>query len=163
MPQLSETLKTLKASATVAFNTKANELKRSGVDVVAMTAGEPDFQPPEHVLAAAHEAIDQGMTKYTPAEGTAELREAVAEKFKRENGLSYAPNQISASTGGKQVLYNGFMAVLNPGDEVIIPAPYWVSYPAQVQLAGGVPVPVMTRPEDGFGAESGRDQSGDYG
>ncbi len=150
MPQLSEALKALKASATVAFNTKANELKRSGVDVVAMTAGEPDFQPPEHVLAAAHEAIDRGMTKYTPAEGTAELREAVAEKFRRENGLSYAPNQISASTGGKQVLYNGFMAVLNPGDEVIIPAPYWVSYPAQVQLAGGVSVPVMTRPEDGF-------------
>ena len=150
MPQLSEALKTLKASATVAFNTKAKELQRSGVDVVAMTAGEPDFQPPEHVLAAAHEAIDQGMTKYTPAEGTAELREAVAEKFRRENGLSYAPNQISASTGGKQVLYNGFMAVLNPGDEVIIPAPYWVSYPAQVQLAGGVSVPVTTRPEDGF-------------
>ncbi len=150
MPELSETLKTLKAAATVAFNTKANELKRSGVDVVAMTAGEPDFQPPEHVLAAAHEAIDRGMTKYTPAEGTAELREAVAEKFRRENGLSYATNQISVSTGGKQVLYNGFMAVLNPGDEVIIPAPYWVSYPAQVQLAGGVPVPVMVRPEAGF-------------
>ncbi len=150
MPELSETLKTLKAAATVAFNTKANELKRSGVDVVAMTAGEPDFQPPEHVLAAAHEAIDRGMTKYTPAEGTAELREAVAEKFRRENGLSYAANQISVSTGGKQVLYNGFMAVLNPGDEVIIPAPYWVSYPTQVQLAGGVPVPVMVRPEAGF-------------
>ena len=150
MPELSEALKALKASATVAFNTKAKELQRSGVDVVAMTAGEPDFQPPEHVLEAAHEAIDKGMTKYTPAEGTAELREAVAEKFRRENGLSYAPNQISASTGGKQVLYNGFMAVLNPGDEVILPAPYWVSYPAQVQLAGGVSVPVMTRPEDGF-------------
>ena len=150
MPELSETLKTLKASATVAFNTKATELKRSGVDVVAMTAGEPDFQPPAHVVAAAHEAIDKGMTKYTPAEGTAELREAVAGKFARENGLSYAPSQISVSTGGKQVLYNGFMAVLNPGDEVIIPAPYWVSYPAQVQLAGGVSVPVMTRPEDGF-------------
>ena len=150
MPQLSEALKTLKASATVAFNTKAKEFQRSGVDVVAMTAGEPDFQPPEHVLAAAHEAIDRGMTKYTPAEGTAELREAVAEKFGRENGLSYAPNQVSVSTGGKQVLYNGFMAVLNPGDEVVVPAPYWVSYPAQVQLAGGVSVPVMTRPEDGF-------------
>ncbi len=150
MPQLSETLKALKASATVAFNTKAKELQRSGVDVVAMTAGEPDFQPPEHVLAAAHEAIDKGMTKYTPAEGTAELREAVAEKFRRENGLTYGLDQISVSTGGKQVLYNGFMAVLNPGDEVILPAPYWVSYPAQVQLTGGVSVPVMTRPEDGF-------------
>ncbi len=150
MPQLSETLKALKASATVAFNTKAKELQRSGVDVVAMTAGEPDFAPPEHVLAAAHEAIDRGMTKYTPAEGTAELREAVAAKFQRENGLTYGPDQISVSTGGKQVLYNGFMAVLNPSDEVIVPAPYWVSYPAQVQLTGGVTVPVMTRPEDGF-------------
>lgn len=150
MPQLSETLRALKASATVAFNTKATELKRSGVDVVAMTAGEPDFQPPEHVIAAAHDAIDKGMSKYTPAEGSAELREAVAAKFQRENGLGYQPSQISVSTGGKQVLYNGFMAVLNPGDEVIIPAPYWVSYPAQVQLAGGVSVPVMTRPEEGF-------------
>lgn len=150
MPQLSEALEKLKASATVAFNTKATELKRSGVDVVAMTAGEPDFQPPEHVVAAAHEAIDRGMSKYTPAEGSAELREAVAAKFARENSLEYKPNQISVSTGGKQVLYNGFMAVLNPGDEVIIPAPFWVSYPAQVQLAGGVSVPVMTRPENGF-------------
>ena len=150
MPQLSEALKALKASATVAFNTKATELKRRGVDVVAMTAGEPDFAPPEHVLVAAHEAIDRGMSKYTPAEGTAALREAVAEKFRRENGLSYAPEEISVSTGGKQVLYNGFMAVLNPGDEVVVPAPYWVSYPAQVQLAGGVTVSVPTRPGDGF-------------
>ncbi len=150
MPQLSEKIEALKASATVAFNTKAKELARSGVDVVAMTAGEPDFQPPEHVLAAAHEAIDKGMTKYTPSEGTFELREAVCGKFARENGLTYAPDQIIVSTGGKQVLYNAFMSVLNPGDEVIIPAPYWVSYPAQVELAGGVAVPVMTRLEDGF-------------
>ena len=150
MPQLSEKIKNLKASATVAFNTKAKELARSGVDVVAMTAGEPDFQPPEHVLAAAHEAIDLGMTKYTASEGTFELREAVCGKFARENGLTYAPDQIIVSTGGKQVLYNAFMSVLNPGDEVIIPAPYWVSYPAQVELAGGVAVPVMTRLEDGF-------------
>ena len=150
MPQLSDAIKALKASSTVAFNTKAKDLARTGVDVVAMTAGEPDFQPPEHVLAAAHEAIHKGLTKYTPAEGTLHLREAVAAKFKRENGLEYAPNQISVSTGGKQVLYNGFMAVLNPGDEVVVPAPYWVTYPAQVQLAGGVTIPVMTRPEDGF-------------
>ena len=150
MPQLSEKIRNLKASATVAFNTKAKELARSGVDVVAMTAGEPDFGPPEHVLAAAHEAIDRGMTKYTASEGTFELREAVGGKFERENGLTYAPDQVIISTGGKQVLYNAFMSVLNPGDEVIIPAPYWVSYPAQVELAGGVPVPVMTRLEDGF-------------
>jgi aspartate aminotransferase len=123
---------------------------RRGIDVVAMTAGEPDFQPPEHVLAAAHEAIDQGRTKYTANDGTMELRQAVAAKFLRENGLEYAPDQVLVSNGGKQVLYNGFMAVLEPGDEVIIIAPYWVSYPAQVQLAGGVPVVVHTSPESGF-------------
>ena len=150
MPPLSKTIQALKASSTVAFNTKAKALARTGVDVIAMTAGEPDFQPPEHILEAAHEAIRMGLTKYTPAGGTLELREAVAAKFERENGLTYSPEQISVSTGGKQVLYNGFMSVLNPGDEVIVPAPFWVSYPAQVQLAGGVTVPVMTRPEDGF-------------
>jgi aspartate aminotransferase len=150
VPQLSETIKALKASSTVAFDGKAKALARTGVDVVAMTAGEPDFQPPEHVLEAAHEAIRKGMTKYTPSEGMLFLREAVAAKFQRENGLSYSPEQISVSNGGKQVLFNGFMAVLNPGDEVIVPAPYWVSYPAQVQLAGAVTVPVIARPEDGF-------------
>ena len=150
MPGLSDRIQKLKASSTVAFNTKAKEMKRGGTDVIAMTAGEPDFQPPEHVFAAAREAIDKGLTKYTPAEGMAELREAVCAKFERENGLSYAPDQITVGTGGKQVLYNAFMAILNPSDEVIVPAPYWVSYPAQVQLAGGVTVPIMTRPEDGF-------------
>lgn len=150
MPQLSEAIRNLKASATVAFNTKAKELARTGVDVVAMTAGEPDFQPPEHVIEAAHEAIRLGLTKYTASEGTPELREAICAKFLRENQLSYAIEQVCVSTGGKQVLYNAFRAVLNPGDEVIIPAPYWVSYPAQVQLAGGVTVPVMTTPEVGF-------------
>lgn len=150
MPQLSETIKALKASSTVAFDGKAKALARTGVDVVTMTAGEPDFQPPEHVLQAAREAISKGMTKYTPSEGTAFLREAVAAKFKRENGLDYSPEQISVSNGGKQVLYNGFMAVLNPGDEVIVPAPYWVSYPAQVQLAGGITVPVIAGAKEGF-------------
>jgi len=106
MPQYSEALKKLKASSTVAFNTKANEMKRNGIDVIAMTAGEPDFQPPEHVLAAANEAIDKGMTKYTAPAGTADLREAVVGKFERENNLSYDPKQVSVSTGGKQVLYN---------------------------------------------------------
>lgn len=150
MPQLSSSIKRLKASSTVAFNTKAKELMRSGVDVIAMTAGEPDFQPPAHVFDAAREAIELGLTKYTPAEGTAELREAVCAKFERENGLSYSPDQVLVSTGGKQVLYNAFLAVLDPGDEVIMPAPYWVSYPAQVQVAGGVSVPVETRAEEGF-------------
>jgi aspartate aminotransferase len=150
MPHLSESIKNLKASSTVAFNTKAKDLARTGVDVVAMTAGEPDFQPPEHVFEAAREAIAKGLTKYTPSEGMIELREAVARKFKRENGLEYKADQIIVSTGGKQVLYNAFMSVLNPGDEVIMFAPYWVSYPAQVQLADGVTVPVMTRAEDDF-------------
>jgi len=134
----------------VAFNAKARELAQQGVDVVAMTAGEPDFQPPAHVLAAAHEAIDKGLTKYTATEGMLPLREAVAAKFQRENGLSYTPEQIIVSSGGKQVLYNAFMAILNPGDEVVLPAPYWVSYPAQIQLAGGITVPVQTEAASGF-------------
>lgn len=150
MPQLSESIKKLKASATVAFNTKAKELAHSGVDVIAMTAGEPDFQPPEHVFEAVRDGLARGMTKYTASEGTLELREAVCAKFERENGLHYRPDQVMVSTGGKQVLYNAFMAVLDPGDEVIVPSPYWVSYPAQVQLAGGVTVPVATSAENGF-------------
>ena len=150
MPQLSAAIRALKASSTVAFNAKALELKRAGVDVIAMTAGEPDFQPPAHVLAAAHEAIDRGMTKYTASEGTRELREAIVAKHARENGLSYGVDQVVVSTGGKQSLFNAFMAILEPGDEVVIPAPYWVSYPAQVQIAGGVTVPVPARAEDGF-------------
>lgn len=150
MPQLSAAIRALKASSTVAFNAKALELKRAGIDVIAMTAGEPDFQPPAHVIAAAHEAIDRGMTKYTASEGTRELREAIVAKHARENGLTYTVDQVVVSTGGKQSLYNAFMAVLDPGDEVVIPAPYWVSYPAQVQIAGGVTVPVACRADDGF-------------
>lgn len=150
MPQLSTAIGALKPSSTVALNAKALELKRSGVDVIAMTAGEPDFQPPAHVLEAAHAAIDQGATKYTSVEGTMELREAIVAKHRRENALEYTPQQISVSTGGKQVLYNAFMAMLNPGDEVILIAPFWVSYPAQVELAGGVPVIVHAQAADGF-------------
>jgi len=150
LPGLSRTVRGLKGSSTLAFDARAKELIRQGVDVVAMTAGEPDFPPPEHVLAAAHEAVRLGKTKYTPSQGTVELREAVAAKFQRENGLAYDADQVMVSNGGKQVLYNGFLAVLDPGDEVVIIAPYWVSYPAQVRLAGGVPVVVRTRPEDGF-------------
>lgn len=154
MPQLPQSLskriQDLKASSTVAFNTKAKDMQRNGIDVIAMTAGEPDFQPPEHITEAAHEAIRKGLTKYTAAAGTVELREAVASKFKRENGLDFSPNQVIVSTGGKQVLYNAIMALVEPGDEVIVPAPFWVSYPAQVQLAGGTLVPVMTTPENGF-------------
>lgn len=150
MPSLSQKLQALKGSSTLAFDSRAKDMVHRGIDVVAMTAGEPDFQPPEHVLAAAHEAIALGKTKYTATDGTMELRQAVAAKFQRENGLSYTPDQVLVSNGGKQVLFNGFMAVLEPGDEVVIIAPYWVSYPAQVQLAGGVPKVVTTSPESGF-------------
>ncbi len=150
MPGLSQRIKHLKASSTIAFNTRAAELRRKGVDVIAMTAGEPDFQPPEHVFDAARDAIERGLTKYTPSEGTLELRQAVCDKFARENGLSFQPDQVIVSTGGKQVLYNAFQAVLEPGDEVVLMAPTWVSYPPQIELAGGIPVPVRTRPEDGF-------------
>lgn len=150
MPALSRTLQALKGSSTLAFDAKAKEMVRRGIDVVAMTAGEPDFQPPEHVLEAAHEAIRQGRTKYTPNDGTMELRQAVVGKFQRENSLTYAPDQVLVSNGGKQVLYNGFMAVIEPGDEAIIIAPYWVTYPAQVRLAGGVPKIVTTTAETGF-------------
>jgi len=150
MPQLSASIRALKTSSTVALNAKALDLKRAGVDVIAMTAGEPDFQPPAHVIAAAHEAITRGLTKYTAVQGTLDLREAIAAKHLRENGLVYTPDRVSVSTGGKQVLYNAFMAILNPGDEVILPAPYWVSYPPQIELAGGVTVTVPTLAEDGF-------------
>lgn len=148
--QLSERIRLLAESPTLAFNTRAREMIRSGTDIVAMTAGEPDFQPPEHVMDAAREAIELGLTKYTPAAGSVELREAIAGKFLRENDISYGLNQVMASTGGKQVLYNGLMSVLEPGDEVIIPAPYWVSYPPMTELAGGVPVIVNTSAVDGF-------------
>ena len=147
---LSRLVQGLKASSTLAFSNRAKELAQQGVDVVAMTAGEPDFLPPPHVLQAAREAIELGLTKYTAPEGTLELRKAVAAKFKRENGLDYAPDQIMVSNGGKQVLYNGFFSVLDPGDEVVLIAPYWVSYPAQVLLAGGVPVVVTAHAENGF-------------
>ena len=150
MPELSRTIRSLKASSTVAFNSKATAMRREGIDVIAMTAGEPDFQPPPHVMDAAREAIDLGLTKYTPAEGTADLREAVVGKFRRENGFDYAPNQVIVSTGGKQVLFNAMRAMLDPGDEVVLIAPYWVSYPAQVQLAGGVSTVVRTTADTGF-------------
>src|SRR5690606_36323298 len=150
VPDLSQRIRSLKGSSTMAFNTRANDLAAQGIDIIAMTAGEPDFQPPAHVLEAARQGIEQGLTKYTPSEGTLELRRAVVAKFQRENGLTYATDEVMVSTGGKQVLYNGFMAVLEPGDEVVMMAPYWVSYPAQVQLAGGVPVVVPTSPQDGF-------------
>ncbi len=140
----------MKPSATVAVNARALELRRQGVDLVALTAGEPDFDTPEHVKEAARRALAQGKTKYAPPAGIPELREALAEKFRRENGLFVTPEQTIVTVGGKQALFNLFQAILDPGDEVIVLAPYWVSYPEMVRFAGGVPVEVATLPEEGF-------------
>lgn len=150
MRGLSKRVKTMKPSATVAVNARALELRRKGVDLVALTAGEPDFDTPEHVKEAARRALAQGRTKYAPPAGIPELREALAEKFRRENGLFVPPEETIVTVGGKQALFNLFQAILDPGDEVILLAPYWVSYPEMVRFAGGVPVEVVTRPEDGF-------------
>ncbi len=150
MPFLSETLARVKPSPTIAVTGKAQELKAEGRDVIGLGAGEPDFDTPENVKAAAKRAIDEGKTKYTAVDGIPELKRAICAKFKRDNGLDYAPGQVSVGTGGKQVLYNALMATLNAGDEVIIPAPYWVSYPDMVLLAGGNPVTVAAGIETGF-------------
>ena len=129
---------------TIAVTDKARALKAAGRDVIGLGAGEPDFDTPDNIKQAAIKAIREGKaSKYTDVDGIAELKDAVAKKFKRENGLDYKPSQITIGTGGKQVLYNAFVATLNPGDEVIIPAPYWVSYPDIVLLAGGEPVAVV--------------------
>ena len=144
MSILAKRLAAVKPSPTIAVTTKAGELKAQGLDVIGLGAGEPDFDTPDHIKAAGKAAIDRGETKYTPTNGTPALRKAIVDKFKRENGLDYKPSQVSVGTGGKQVLFNALMATVNPGDEVIIPAPYWVSYPDIVMLAGGVPVVVQT-------------------
>lgn len=150
MPFLSQTLARVKPSPTIAVTTKAAELKAQGRDVIGLGAGEPDFDTPENIRAAAKRAIDAGKTRYTAVDGIPELKKAICDKFLRENGLSYTPAQISVGTGGKQILYNALMATCNPGDEVIIPAPYWVSYPDMVELAGGTPVPVVATIETDF-------------
>jgi len=150
MAFLSDSLARVKPSPTIAVTQKARELKAAGRDVIGLGAGEPDFDTPENIKAAAKRAIDRGETKYTAPDGMPELKEAIAEKFRRENGLSYAPAQVSVGTGGKQVLYNALIATLNPGDEVVIPAPYWVSYPDMVLLGGGTPRVIETGIETGF-------------
>ena len=150
MAFLSDTLSRVKPSPTIAVSTKAAELKAAGRDVIGLGAGEPDFDTPQNIKDAAKRAIDGGKTKYTAVDGIPELKKAICDKFKRENGLTYTPAQVSVGTGGKQILYNAFMATLNPGDEVIIPAPYWVSYPDMVLLAGGTPVPVAAGIETQF-------------
>ncbi|MCD8520644.1 MAG: pyridoxal phosphate-dependent aminotransferase [Alphaproteobacteria bacterium] len=143
-------LSRIKPSPTIAVTTKAAELKAAGKDIIGLGAGEPDFDTPDFVKEAAKAAIDAGKTKYTAVDGTPALKDAIIAKFKRDNNLSYERAQITVGTGGKQVLYNAFMASLNPGDEVVIPAPYWVSYPDMVLLAEGVPVFVEGREEHNF-------------
>lgn len=140
----------IKPSPTIAVTQKARELQAAGRDVIGLGAGEPDFDTPDNIKEAAYRAIREGQTKYTAVDGTPELKAAIRAKFKRENGLDYALDQITVSNGGKQVLYNAFMATLNPGDEVIVPAPYWVSYPDMAVLAEGTPVFVECPQSDGF-------------
>ena len=147
---LSKKAQAVKPSSTLAITAKAKELKASGVDIVGFGAGEPDFNTPKNVCDAGIEAINTGFTKYTPASGTNELKSAISKKFKEFNGLDYAPNQIVISNGGKQGLSNVFDAIINPGDEVIIPAPYWLSYPAMVKLSDGVPVFIYGTKENGY-------------
>ncbi|AMW34761.1 pyridoxal phosphate-dependent aminotransferase [Haematospirillum jordaniae] len=150
MSILASRLSAIKPSPTIAVTQKAADLKAAGRDVIGLGAGEPDFDTPDHVKAAAKAAMDRGETKYTPVAGTLVLRKAIVEKFHRENGLTYTPDQITVGCGGKQVIYNAIMATVDTGDEVIIPAPYWVSYPDITLLAGGTPVFVACGEADGF-------------
>jgi aspartate aminotransferase len=150
MAFLADALSRVKPSATIAVTQKARDLKAQGREIISLSVGEPDFDTPDNIKKAAIEAIQRGETKYTPVAGIQPLREAISKKFKRENGLDYKPSQTIVCTGGKQVLYNAFVSTLNKGDEVIIPAPYWVSYPDMVLLCGGTPVFVDTTIEKGF-------------
>jgi aspartate aminotransferase len=150
MAFLADALARIKPSPTISIANKALELKAAGRDVIGLAAGEPDFDTPDNIKEAAIAAMRRGATKYTAVDGIPELKDAICRKFKRENGLSYKRSQVSVGTGGKQVLFNALVCTINPGDEVVIPAPYWVSYPDIVQFAGGTPVPVPTRMEDGF-------------
>ena len=146
----SDALRRIAPSATIAISAKARALKAEGKNVIALSAGEPDFDTPDNIKDAAIAAIRAGKTKYTDPDGMPELKAAICAKFERENGLSYKPSQIHIAPGGKPVIYNALVATVNPGDEVVIPAPYWVSYPDMVLLAGGTPVPVETTAENGF-------------
>jgi aspartate aminotransferase len=150
MSFLAATLTRVKPSPTIAVTAKVAELKAAGRDIIGLGAGEPDFDTPQNIKDAAKAAIDAGKTKYTAPDGIIELKRAICDKFKRDNGLDYTTAQVSVATGGKQILYNALMATMNPGDEVVIPAPYWVSYPDMVLLAGGEPVIAMATLEDKF-------------
>lgn len=150
MAFLADTLSRVKPSATIVMTQKARDLKAQGRDVISVSTGEPDFDTPDHIKAAAIDAIRRGETKYTPVAGITPLREAIAKKFKRENNLDYHPSQTIVGTGGKQVIYNALLATLNPGDEVIVVAPYWVSYPEMVALCGGTAVVISAPMEHDF-------------
>lgn len=150
MTQLSNRLNRLAPSATLAMSQRSNEMRAQGIDVVNMSVGEPDFNTPDHIKEAGKKAIDDNFSKYSPVPGYLVLREAIADKLKRENGLEYNPSEIIVGTGGKQGVCNTILALVNPGDEVVIPAPYWVSYPQMVKLAGGEPVIVSTGIESDF-------------
>jgi len=150
MGLVARTLERVKPSPTMAITNKAREMKAAGFDIIGLGAGEPDFDTPDNIKQAAIEAIKRGETKYTAVDGIPELKQAISEKFARENGLDYAPAEITVGSGGKHVLYNALVATLDPGDEVIIPSPYWVSYPDMVLLAGAEPVVVEAKLEDGF-------------
>lgn len=150
MSILAKRLSAIKPSPTIAVTQKAADLKAAGRDVIGLGAGEPDFDTPDHVKKAAQDAMARGETKYTAVAGTLTLRKAIVDKFKRENGLTYTPDQVTVGCGGKQVIYNAIMATVEPGDEVIIPAPYWVSYPDITLLAGGTPVFVECSEADAF-------------
>ena len=148
--EVSRRAQSIKASSTLAISAKAAELKVQGKDMVTFGVGEPDFDTPAHIREAAKKAIDEGKTRYTPAAGTPALRKAVCDKLKKDNGLDYEPAQVVISNGAKHSLMNAFMAILNEGDEVIIPAPFWLSYAEMVKIAGGVPVVVHTKKENNF-------------
>ena len=150
MVELSESIKRIKPSATIAVTQKARELKAAGKDIIGLGAGEPDFDTPENIKKAAIQAINNGDTKYTAVDGTPELKNAIKEKFKRENNLDYELNEISVGTGGKQIIFNAFAVSLNVSDEVIIPAPYWVTYPDVVNYFNGTPIFVPCGEESGF-------------
>ncbi len=147
---LADSLARVKPSPTIAVSTKAAELKAAGQNVIGLGAGEPDFDTPDNIKQAAIEAINAGKTKYTAPDGIPELKQAIVDKFERENGISYQPSEISVACGGKHIIYNAIMATINPGDEVLIPAPYWVSYPDITLLAGGTPVSLEAGADAGF-------------
>ncbi len=150
MKLLSACLAAVKPSPTLEITRLAGELRRQGHDVIGLSQGEPDFDTPSHIREAAKQAIDRGMTRYTDVDGTPELKDAIVRKFERENGIRYERSQISVGTGGKQVIFNALQATLDAGDEVVVPAPYWVSYPDMVRLAGGTPVEVACPASQGF-------------